>query len=65
MGVDWFLYRLQEHGLSVIVSISSVLILHCCKQMLDEPHSKKKKVHVNYNCINNKYTYVYTQFTKE
>jgi len=39
MGVEWFLYRLQEHGLSVVVSITSLLILHCWIQMLDEPHS--------------------------
>jgi len=42
IGVEWFLYRLHGHGLSVVVSMTSRLTLHCCIQMLDEPHSKNK-----------------------
>lgn len=51
IGVEWFLYKLQAHGPSVL-SIMSSLILHCCIQLLDEPHSKTKQKPYKYTLQN-------------
>jgi hypothetical protein len=44
--VDEFLYILHWHGPLVTSTISS-LMLHCCIQLVDEPHSKTKLLHPN------------------
>lgn len=40
IGVDEFLYKLHWHG--PLITSTSSLMLHCCIQLVDDPHSKTK-----------------------